>query len=719
MKRFRKIILLFLAFIFLICSVPDKALAADDMDYVTGNTSYRLPVPKSYNVVNSVNNIGEYGSENIYLKDPQDIFIDQKDNIYIVDTGNSRIVKMSQQLDTLGVYYGPEDKPFNVPEGIFVDDTGDMYVADTGNSRIVHLDSEGELVEVFTNPESGLTSATPFTPSKLVVSPTGYIYVVRGETIMAIDGNNGFRGLYGQTNIGYSLSEALTRVFASESQQKFMSKRLASSYINLTLGTDGMIYATSLEREEGEIKKLNSIGNNIYRKYKTIGNSIKNPITDFINNKLLKSVVAGNSFKFGEYFDDDGNYLEPIFRDIAVDKNGIVTVIEEQNGKVYQYDQDGNMLVAFGGIGEQRGKFSRPSAIAVNSSGYLYIVDRLNNNIQVFEPTNFINLVHQATTAYGEGDYDKSYALWNEVLEIHENYELAHAGIARTYYKQGKWIESMKESKIVGNRDIYTQSFDEYKYEVLRENFALIIVVAVVILLAVLCFFIFSIRGGKKAYWSFVENKATNMGIWGGIKYSYNVLVHPLDTIEGIHYKKTKINMAVPLIIMVTAYVVRISYIFVVHYPLASIDVTDANIVFEAVKLFLIPLTWVPAAFAATSISEGESKFSEIFFTAILALIPFIVINIPLMFLSNIMSKTQQSWYGIFSAASYIWMFLLLFASMKILNNYSFGKTIRMIIITIFMMLVIWLVAGLFYVLFARLVQFIFEVMKEFRVSLL
>lgn len=719
MKRFRKIILLFLAFIFLICSVPDKALAADDMDYVTGNTSYRLPVPKSYNVVNSVNNIGEYGSEDIYLKDPQDIFIDKKDNIYIVDTGNSRIVKMSPQLDTLGVYYGPEDKPFNVPEGIFVDDTGDMYVADTGNSRIVHLDSEGELVEVFTNPESGLTSATPFTPSKLVVSPTGYIYVVRGETIMAIDGNNGFRGLYGQTNIGYSLSEALTRVFASESQQKFMSKRLASSYINLTLGTDGMIYATSLEREEGEIKKLNSIGNNIYRKYKTIGNSIKNPITDFINNKLLKSVVAGNSFKFGEYFDDDGNYLEPIFRDIAVDKNGIVTVIEEQNGKVYQYDQDGNMLVAFGGIGEQRGKFSRPSAIAVNSSGYLYIVDRLNNNIQVFEPTNFINLVHQATTAYGEGDYDKSYALWNEVLEIHENYELAHAGIARTYYKQGKWIESMKESKIVGNRDIYTQSFDEYKYEVLRENFALIIVVAVVILLAVLCFFIFSIRGGKKAYWSFVENKATNMGIWGGIKYSYNVLVHPLDTIEGIHYKKTKINMAVPLIIMVTAYVVRIAYIFVVHYPLASIDVTDANLVFEAVKLFLIPLTWVPAAFAATSISEGESKFSEIFFTAILALIPFIVINIPLMFLSNIMSKTQQSWYGIFSAASYIWMFLLLFASMKILNNYSFGKTIRMIIITIFMMLVIWLVAGLFYVLFARLVQFIFEVMKEFRVSLL
>ena len=132
-----------------------------------------------------------------------------------------------------------------------------------------------------------------------------------------------------------------------------------------------------------------------------------------------------------------------------------------------------------------------------------------------------------------------------------------------------------------------------------------------------------------------------------------------------------------------------------------------------------MPLTWVPAAFAATSISEGESKFGEIFFTSMLALLPFIVINVPLMFVSNILSKSQQSWYGIFSAAAYLWMFLILVFSMKILNNYSLGKTIRMVIVTIFMMLVIWLVLGLFYILFARLVQFVLEVMKEFQVSML
>lgn len=715
----KRIFAMLLVLVFLAMGTGTPVRAADDTDYVTGNTSYRLPVPKAYVVQDAINNIGEYGEETLYLKDPQDLFIDKRDNLYIVDTGNSRVIRMNLDLVTTGVFYGPEDKPFSSPEGVFVDDDGDIYVADTGNSRIVHMDASGNQVEIFTNPESDATSSSPFNPSKLIVSPTGYIYVVRGETIMAIDGNNGFRGLYGQTNIGYSLTEAMIRLFASESQQKFMQKRLASSYINLALGVDGMIYATSMEREEGEIKELNSIGNNVYRKYKTVGNSIKNPITNFIEKKVLKSVVAGTSFRFGEYFDDDGNYMEPVFRDIAVDRDGIVTVIEELNGKVYQYDQEGNMLVAFGGLGEQKGKFSRPSSIAVNSSGLLFIADRLNNNIQIFKPTEFIGLVHQATTAYSNGDYTASYELWKEVLEIHENYELAHLGIAKTYYKQGQWKASMDESKIAGNRDVYTKSFDEYKYQVLRDHFVLIVVIVLVIIAAVFGFLALSIKGAKREQWAFINDKSRKMGLWRGVKYSYNVLIHPIDTLEGIRYNKTRLNMAVPFLILAAAYVVRIAYLYIVHYPLASIEIADANPVFEAVKLFIVPITFVPAAFAATSISDGESKFHEIFFVSALSMVPYILINTPLMFLSNILSKSQQSWYGIFSALAYVWMFLILFAGMKILNNYTFGKTIRMMIVTMFMMLIIWLVCGLFYVLLARLIQFILGVAKEFRISVL
>ena len=348
MKSLKRIGIGLLAGLTCMFSVSQTALAAGSDNYVTGDNNYRQPVPQSYNVVKTINNIGDYEDEKQYFSNPQDLFVDKEDNVYIVDSGNNRIIKMNSKYETVNIFYGP-DKAFRNPQGIFVDDDGDMYVADTDNSRIVHMDPKGNFVEEFTNPESSLETGTAFSPTKLIVSKTGYIYVVRGENIMSIDGNGEFRGYYGQTNIGYDLTEALMRIFASEQQKKFISKRLASSYINLTLGDDGMIYATSMEREEGELKKLNSIGTNIYRKYKTIGNAIRNPITDFINNKILKAVVAGNTFKFGEYFNDDGMYMEPEFADICVDSEGIVTVIERLNGKVYQYDQDGRMLVAFGG----------------------------------------------------------------------------------------------------------------------------------------------------------------------------------------------------------------------------------------------------------------------------------------------------------------------------------------------------------------------------------
>ncbi len=715
----KKPVLFILIFIFSFgCFVPSVP-AGEDTDYVTANTAFRLPIPKAYNTAGTINNLGIWEDEKIYFKDPQDIFIDKNDNLYIADSGNNRIVVINPEMVTTGVFYSPDEKAFRSPEGLYVDEDGDMYVADTGNARIVHMSPSGELVEIFYNPESELLGNAPFSPSKLIVSKTGYIYVVRGENIMAVDGNNGFRGLFGQTDIGYSLTEALVRIFASEQQKLFMAKRTASSYMNLTLGQDGMIYATSLERTEGEIKKLNSIGNNIYRKYTTIGGGFTNPVTEFMKEKILKSVVASNSFKFGEYFDDEGNYMEPIFRDITVDSGGIVTVIEEQTGKLYQYDQEGNMLAAFGGTGERKGEFSRPSSIAVNSKGVIYVADRLNNNIQYFEPTEFIGTVQEAAKAYDAGDYNLSFERWSQVLELHENYELAHAGLAKAYYKQGRYRESMKESRRAGDRSLYSQAFDEYKYQVFRDNFAFVLAAGLILMIAVFLFLKYSFGAGTKAFWSFMREHNKKMGVRQGLKYSCHVILHPIDTIEGVNYYKNRINLKSSYIIMAAAFFVRIAYIYLVHYPLASIELNDANLFFEGFKLFIIPLTWIPASFAVTSISDGESKFPEITFTAVLGLVPYIFINLPLMFLSHLMSRSQQSWYGVFTAAVYVWMIIIYFLSLKLLNSYSFGKTLRMMVTAFFVMLVIWIVAGLCYVLSARVIQFVINILRELRVNIL
>ena len=177
--------------------------------------------------------------------------------------------------------------------------------------------------------------------------------------------------------------------------------------------------------------------------------------------------------------------------------------------------------------------------------------------------------------------------------------------------------------------------------------------------------------------------------------------------------------MAVPFILFGVAYIVRMAYLYIVHFPLASIELGDVNPVLEAVKLWIVPASWIPASFMATSISGGESKIKEITFTSALSLVPFIVINTPLMFLSNILSKSQQSWYGVFGTLAYLGMFLILLLSMMILNNYTLKKTLGMMFVSAFMMLVIWLVALLCYILMGRAIQFIIGIIEEFRLNFL
>ena len=192
-----------------------------------------------------------------------------------------------------------------------------------------------------------------------------------------------------------------------------------------------------------------------------------------------------------------------------------------------------------------------------------------------------------------------------------------------------------------------------------------------------------------------------------------------MDSLEGIKTNRDRINRAVPLIIFATAFIVRIAYLFVVHFPLASIEHTDINPLFELVKLLIVPVSWIPASFMATSISGGESKIKEITFASAISLTPFIVINVPLMFLSNIMSKTQKSWYGVFQTLAYIGMFLILFFAMLVLNNYTVGKAIGMMLVSAFLMLVLWLVILLCYVLSGRVIQFILSIIEEFRLNYL
>ncbi len=702
----RKLLVIICALIMLV-----RPLSVYAADYMV-NGIERVYINEAYSVHRVFNSLEAPDGERVFLSQPQDIFINEQGFLFIADTGNDRIVKADAQGKVLGIFTGAEDKPLSAPKGVYADAEGNMYIADTMNARIVHLDADGVFVEEFVKPESELLGEfQSFNVEKISLSQTGYIYALMGESIMTLDANNNFRGYLGQTKLEFNLVEWLLRIFASDEQKKLIKKRLAGSYTNMYIDGNGAIYATNLDRTEGEIKKLNSIGENIYRKY------------IILKFKLFKPGLLYKHFNYGERYLDSSNKVQfPTFIDIAVDSNEIVTALEEKSGKLYQYDRNGNSLAVFGGKGSLVGQFSLPSSVAMSGDGIVYVLDSGMSNIQSFKPTGFISAVHSATALYADGKYEQARSLWEQVLKTDSGYIVAIAGMADAFYKQGDYARAMEYYKLADDRKGYSKAFDEYRYELFRAYFVWI-VLAVAAAVAFYAFFMLLLkkRAEKTLYnldrttTIYVKNPEMlkKMGFFETLSMSTGILFSPAETFELIKQSRGKLNIFPAVFIFCAAYAVRVLYINICHYPLQNIDVAWTNLFLEAVKLLAPFLTWVVASYAVSSISQGESKLDEIFMATAFCLVPYIVVFAPLGLVSNVLSRGEIGFYSFVVNGTWVWVYFLVFLSFKTLNDYKFTSAFVKLGLSVSTVVLIWIVGVLIYVSTGRIYQFAAGIVRE------
>ncbi len=113
------------------------------------------------------------------FSNPQGVAYDAlNDRYYVVDTGNSRIVRVSGDLTTSSVFVagtGSGIGEFSTPLGVAVDASGNVYVADSGNNRVMQFNDAGLNISNLGTAGSGPGQFNA--PSNVAVEPTGNIVV--------------------------------------------------------------------------------------------------------------------------------------------------------------------------------------------------------------------------------------------------------------------------------------------------------------------------------------------------------------------------------------------------------------------------------------------------------------------------------------------------------------------------------------------------------------
>ena len=386
------------------------------------------------------------------FKEPNDLHVTEDQKVYILDSGNQRVIVTDRQFELLRIIDSFENEGqvdrFNQPLGIFVTAEEHLYVADTGNNRIVQLAPDGSLLQIVNAPESDLlTSTFVFQPARLVVDRAGRMYVMAigvFDGFMEFNADGTFTTFIGANRVYVDPIEYIWKLLSTREQRSRMVQFTPTEFTNLDIDAEGFIYATNGDEWGDNIKKLNAHGTDILRR-----NGYFSPGGDI------------------EYDLNDG---PPRLVDVDVADREIYSVLDAKQGRVFTYNGDGFLMYVFGGKGNLLGEFHTPTAIERIGDDFI-VLDKALGEITVFQTTEYGRILNEAVRSYYEGDEARSSALFRQAANMNANLEYAYDGIGKSLLRQGEYEEAVHYFRQAMDRISYSKAYLLYRKQVLREIF--------------------------------------------------------------------------------------------------------------------------------------------------------------------------------------------------------------------------------------------------------
>lgn len=207
-------------------------------------------------VAGSTEGFADGAASDAKFNTPSGIAMDAQGNLYIADTGNNRIRKLDTtgQVTTLAGTGAAGFKDgvasvamFDAPIGIAVDKAGNLYVADTYNDRIRKITPDGQVTTLAGSGIAGYADGQA--EQAKFDTPCGVAVDEQGNVFVADTGNNAIRKITPQGEV-----TTLTQI---ESDEPSGNTRL-SSPVSLVLTPDHFLFITS--SANGSIYRLTPEG---------------------------------------------------------------------------------------------------------------------------------------------------------------------------------------------------------------------------------------------------------------------------------------------------------------------------------------------------------------------------------------------------------------------------------------------------------------------------
>lgn len=313
---------------------------------------------------------------------PEGLTLAPDGNLYVSDTDNARIVKMSTDgvpIATFGTA-GTGLGQFNQPIGIAVDRHGAIYVADSFNARVEKIDPAHGTIRSWGS--AGTKRGAFLLPTGVAVSSSGTVFVAdKGNSrVQRFSTAGKLKSTWGKyATIANVLGEpegvavdSKGVVYVSDALNDRIQQRAPSGRLLAVLGYHG--YAA--------LEKGKALGQFWYPHGIAIDRQGAIYVADTFNNRIQILAPRGPIGQLGAKGKGTHALREP--EGVAVDAAGTIYVADTFSDRVVVFSKKGQWLRTFGSLGSGPGQFLLPIGIAVDSHGDIYVADSGNHRVQKF-----------------------------------------------------------------------------------------------------------------------------------------------------------------------------------------------------------------------------------------------------------------------------------------------------------------------------------------------
>ncbi len=683
MKRISRIIAFMLAAVLVaLVAVPSKSASAKVPyrtytengygEYVETQTAY---IP-SNTIVKIMSNIE--GIDNFTLNNASDIKV-HGNKMYIADTYSSQVV-VADLKGNLIQLIGKDE--LSDPTGLFITDeyiyvADETYVAKKEGAVLVY-DHEGNLVTTYNKPKDVLYGSAAYQPSKLIVDAAGNMYIIgkaNSNGVIQISPTEGgtFLGYFGTNAAEVSAMTKFLSIILSDSQIASMSGSAPLSIDNIAIDSKGLIY-TITGGTELAIKKLNIAGTNLF-------------LADFYPTSAIAVSV-------GQY---DNIY------------------VGTSDGYIYEYTSEGSCLFVFGGqdANENRvGLFKKLTALTVDENDNIYVLDSETNEIQVFAPTEFTQLIHESLVLYSKGLYEESKEPLEQVIRMNGLFDYANKAMAQAFFYEGSYEDAMNSYRLAKDKEGYSEAFWEVR-NVWLQKYVVWLLAAIVGLVVIVKFLKFANR--KWSIFTPIANatkKLREKMLYKRLVFCVKYMRHPMDGTYAVKREGMKSYLSAGILTVIFI-LFNIIYKYFCGFIFKTVKDGRYEISSDIMTVLGILIAASAVTYLVSTINDGEGRFKEILCGYVYSLTPYILIKPFLFVLSMVLTLNEAFIMEFANLIVIVWMVILIFLTVKEINNYSFKETCKVIGLTFFTAFVFILMAIVIYILASQVVGFVVSIYGE------